>query len=242
MAKKDKIYADKIPHVVDFIFDQSVVDVFPDMIRRSVPGYETVIALLAVIAERYFESGSRIYDLGCSLGAATLSVQSRIGCDNVEFVAVDSSRFMLDQCRENFARKIPLSGYQCLEQDIRKVEISNASVVILNFSLQFLPQQDRDKMIRKIYQGLIPGGVLILSEKIIEPMEAENCLLIDLAHGFKSANGYSNLEISQKRSALENVMNLDSVNEHVSRLESAGFPAVQQWFQCFNFVSLLAIK
>jgi len=120
--------------------------------------------------------------------------------------------------------------------------IQNAAIVVINFTLQFLPQADRSALIQHIYAGLKPGGILILSEKFITADTVTNDLLIDLHHDFKRANGYSELEISQKRSALENVMKPDTLAEHQQRLKAAGFSSQTLWFQCFNFCSMLAIK
>ncbi|MGI9317920.1 MAG: carboxy-S-adenosyl-L-methionine synthase CmoA [bacterium] len=242
MSDTDSLYAASQPYIVDFAFDDAVADVFPDMIRRSVPGYETIVSLLAVIAETYFQPGTKIYDLGCSLGAGILAVHSRLGDQPVKYVAVDGSSSMMDKCKQNLSRHIPSSHYQCLHQDIRDTEIGGASVVIMNFTLQFLPQQDRDAVVKNIYEGLSPGGALILCEKVFRLDQEENDLLVDLHHQFKSANGYSDLEISQKRTALENVMNLNSVDEHLGRLKQMGFSQTAQWFQCFNFIGLLAVK
>ena len=241
MSAKDQLFAGPKSHIVDFVFDQSVTDVFPDMIRRSVPGYETVISLLSVIAEKYFQSGSRVYDLGCSLGAATLAVHSRLG-DDVEYIGVDSSASMTEKCRDNFQFRIPHARVQCITEDIRNIEIAGASVIILNFTLQFIPPHDRDRVVRNIYNGLMPGGVLIVSEKINIASQGERNRQMALYHQFKAANGYSELEISQKRSALENVMKLDTSAHHHERLKAQGFSEVYQWFQCFNFISLFAIK
>ncbi len=69
-----------------------------------------------------------------------------------------------------------------------------------------------------------------------------NELLIDLHHDFKRANGYSELEISQKRSAIENVMRPDSKKSHKERFAQIGFTSFDVWFQCFNFGSMFAIK
>jgi len=239
---KDKLYAVPHTHIVDFAFDQEVADVFPDMIRRSVPGYETVISLLSIVAQRYFKKDTRVYDLGCSLGAATLAVHSIIGSDCQEYVAVDNSESMVDGCRAYLDRRITDSPVRCIEGDIRDVDIRNASVVILNFTLQFLPVEDRAVMIARLYKGLVPGGVLIVSEKVVGGSEAEDQTLVALSHGFKAANGYSDLEISQKRTALEKVMVLDSIDTHFERLRTAGFSETRLWYQCFNFVSMFAVK
>ena len=126
--------------------------------------------------------------------------------------------------------------------DIRKVEIENASMVVLNFTLQFLPRADRLALLKKIHQGLNPNGILVLSEKFTFENETMNELLIDLHHTFKRANGYSELEVSQKRTALENVMLTDSIETHKQRLQEAGFSQIELWFQCFNFGSMIAVK
>ena len=131
---------------------------------------------------------------------------------------------------------------QILEADIRDVDIHDASVVVLNFTLQFLVPEDRQALLEKIYAGLRPGGILILSEKYIFDDERANELLIDLHHDFKRANGYSELEISQKRSAIENVMRPDSIETHKTRFKKIGFSSSEVWFQCFNFGSMFAIK
>ncbi|MCG6507593.1 carboxy-S-adenosyl-L-methionine synthase CmoA, partial [Vibrio parahaemolyticus] len=131
---------------------------------------------------------------------------------------------------------------EIIEADIRNIDIKNASVVVLNFTLQFLSPEDRYTLLEKIYAGLRPGGILILSEKFVFENQVANELLIDLHHDFKRANGYSELEISQKRSAIENVMRPDSVETHKARFEQLGFSSYEVWFQCFNFGSMFAIK
>lgn len=120
--------------------------------------------------------------------------------------------------------------------------IENASVVVLNFTLQFIPVEERLALLQRIYQGLKPGGALILSEKLAFEDETQDRFHIESHHDFKRSNGYSDLEISQKRSALENVLIPETLAEHQQRLEQAGFEFVEKWFQCFNFVSMVAVK
>jgi tRNA (cmo5U34)-methyltransferase len=242
MSNSDKVYADKRAHVVDFVFDDRVATVFPDMIRRSVPGYETIISLLGVIAERTVQADSIVYDLGCSLGASMLSIQSRIRDKSVRYVGVDNSAAMLEKCRQNLRAAMSIEQFSLLHCDIRDVEIKNASLVILNFTLQFLQQADRLSLLGRIYAGLNPGGALVLSEKVRFEDPGTAILQRSMHDQFKSANGYSELEISQKRTALENVMVLDDTATHLERLRKAGFPQVSQWFQAFSFCSFIAFK
>ncbi|MGI5309334.1 carboxy-S-adenosyl-L-methionine synthase CmoA [Rheinheimera sp. WS51] len=240
--QKDSIYAEPLGKIQDFCFDDQVADVFPDMIQRSVPGYHTIIQTIGKLTAKFQQSNSHYYDLGCSLGAATLAMRRNLSVDNCKIIAVDNSNAMVERCErhiQSFRSDVPVEVQLA---DIRKLNISNAAVVVINFTLQFLPKADRDQLIQQIYAGLKPGGLLILSEKFIHPHNTENELLIDLHHDFKRANGYSELEVSQKRTALENVMQPDTLQQHASRLSQAGFSQHTVWFQCFNFCSMLAIK
>ncbi len=239
---RDDIYATPQEMLVDFTFDERVAAVFPDMIRRSVPGYGEIIALLGLFAGQYAQDGSTLYDLGCSLGAATLSLRRRISAAGCSIIAVDSSEAMVERCRENIAHDLATTPVQVICGDIREVEIANASVVVLNFTLQFLPAAERLALLQKIYEGLLPGGVLLLSEKL-QFSEKESQQFQEQLHlAFKRANGYSELEISQKRAALEEVLVPDTLEQHRQRLKEAGFSQIEPWFQAFNFVSLAAIK
>lgn len=238
----DTLFSNRLNKIVDFSFDESVAGVFPDMIQRSVPGYSTLISMIGVLAGEYAQDNSRCYDLGCSVGAVTLSVRRRIQRVGCTVVAVDNSEAMVEHCRVNIANDdspVPVELH-CL--DLADVTIHNASVVILNYTLQFIPLALRDALILKIYEGMRPGAVLILSEKIAFSGAESQARNIDLHHAFKRANGYSELEISQKRSMLENVLVPETEGAHLSRIKKAGFPTVETWYQCLNFISMLAIK
>ncbi|WP_299014536.1 carboxy-S-adenosyl-L-methionine synthase CmoA [uncultured Photobacterium sp.] len=242
MAGHDNIFAAPIEKLGDFTFDERVAEVFPDMIQRSVPGYSNIISAIGMLAERFAKPHSKIYDLGCSLGAATLSMRRHIRQEGCEIIAVDNSAAMVERCRLHIDAYRSDTPVQVIEADIRNIEIQDASVVVLNFTLQFLAPEDRQILLEKIHAGLRPGGILILSEKYIFDDECSHELLIDLHHDFKRANGYSELEISQKRSAIENVMRPDSIDTHKQRFANIGFSSSEVWFQCFNFGSMFAIK
>ena len=242
MAGHDNIFAAPIEKMGDFTFDARVAEVFPDMIQRSVPGYSNIISAIGMLAERFAKPHSNVYDLGCSLGAATLSMRRHIQQEGCEIIAVDNSSAMVERCRLHINAYRSDTPVQVIEADIRDIDVTDASVVVLNFTLQFLVPEDRYKLLEKIYAGLRPGGILILSEKYIFDDERAHDLLIDLHHDFKRANGYSELEISQKRSAIENVMRPDSIDTHKTRFASIGFSSSEVWFQCFNFGSMFAIK
>jgi len=244
MKRKDRLYDSEITKPGDFVFDSRVVSVFPDMINRSVPGYTQLIPMIGMLARRYAQAGSNLYDLGCSLGAVSLALRSAVQASDVQILAIDNSLEMIRRLNEILQSTTDpsLPPVLPIHQDILETQIEDASVVVLNFTLQFIEPAKRNDLLERIARGLKPGGVLILSEKIRfeDPVEQE--LQINWHHDFKRAQGYSDLEIARKRDALENVMKPDSPQQQRQRLKLAGFERTCQWFQGFNFISLLAIR
>ena len=240
--RPDDIYATTLDSVSDFKFDEAVARVFPDMIRRSVPGYTTIIPMIGLITERYAQDDSACYDLGCSLGASTLAMRHGLKNRNCELIGIDNSPSMIERCRHYVELDNEQTPVSLVCQDITQISFSPCSVVTLNFTLQFIEPTQRLALLSNIYQSLKPGGVLILSEKICFDDRNEQSELEELHWLFKRANGYSELEVSQKRSALEKVLLPDTLDNHKNRLRQAGFGHTHLWYQCFNFMSLIAMK
>ena len=240
MTAEDQVYRRARDYIVDFAFDESVAAVFPDMIRRSVPGYETVIPLTGLLAARELRTARqappRAYDLGCSLGATSLAILRQIGDLTCAMTAVDSSPAMIERARSLLSD--PRLTFVCA--DIRTLVLEPCHAVVLNYVQQFLPPEDRLALLARIRAALAPEGLLILSEKIrFEDPDTQRAH--EAAHlDYKRANGYSELEISQKRTALENVMIIDTEGQHRERLCRAGFTRVRKWYQCLNWASFEA--
>ena len=240
--KRDDLFANPLGNVPRFVFDKAVVDVFPDMIQRSVPGYQTIINLCGELAARFVQPNSNCYDLGCSLGASSFAMQREIAQPDVRIIAVDNSAAMLERCQLLLKSTVSDVPVELLEADICDIEISNASLVVMNFTLQFIAVEQRQALLEKIYAGLNPGGCLVISEKLLFEPEPLNTLLSELHHQFKRAQGYSDLEISQKRDSIENVLIPETLDAHIQRIKACGFNSASPWFQCFNFASLVAVK
>ncbi len=236
-SKRDTLFQRPRDHR-DFQFDEAVAAVFPDMLRRSVPGYGMMLDGIRLIARRHVARGARVYDLGCSLGAASRAVIDGAPHADYRLIAVDNAEAMIRRCRERHRGLQPQPEWR--HADIRDIEIEDASLVMLNLTLQFIPPEQRLALLRRVRAGLRPDGLFLLSEKIRfqPPAVAEE--MIELHHDFKRANGYSELEIAAKREALDKVLFPETLEHHRQRLAEAGFGRVQCWFQCFNFVSLLA--
>ncbi len=229
---RDRLYAHKRP-TEDFRFDAQVADVFDDMVARSVPGYASLIHGIGVLGAQRMREHHACYDLGCSLGAVARR-WARHKTPNSPIIAVDASRAMIERAA---ARSDPFITYQCA--DIRTLTLRPASVVALNLTLQFLPAEDRLGVLENIARALHPDGALILTEKI-RFNEPEESLRNQQHEAFKRLQGYSELEISQKRTALERTLVRDSLEIHRARLKQAGFHSITVWFQCLHFCSMLA--
>lgn len=239
---QDRIFAEMAAEAGSFEFNDDVAEVFPDMLRRSIPGYEASIRAIGTLASRYVQPGSRCYDLGCSLGAATLAMQQNISVPGCQIIAVDLAPAMIQRCREIIAASDSDVDVSIVEDDVRQITIEQASMVVMNYTLQFLSLEERDAMIGNIFDGLNDGGIFVLSEKVLDEDDEVEKLLVAMHDEFKRQNAYSDLEISRKRTALENVLIPETISMHRTRLENAGFRHVGIWLRQFNFVSIIATK
>ncbi len=212
------------------------------MISRSVPGYTDIIQGIGLLADSFVRKNSRVYDLGCSLGAASLSIREQVQTSHYEIIAIDNSAAMVQRCQQHLgAFRTPVNTTIC-QADILDFDYQSASFIVINFTLQFLDKASRSALLRRLYKVLLPGGALILSEKLTFADDKINQLLTQQHHLFKKQNGYSDLEISQKRAALENVLIPETLQQHYHRLKQAGFSHTYSWFQRLNFISLISIK
>jgi tRNA (cmo5U34)-methyltransferase len=238
----DRLFADRNGAVEAFRFDEKVASVFPDMVTRSVPGYLQILDGLTLLARRVVMPGTRVYDLGCSLGAATLAAMRGIEAAEVRITAVDNSSAMIKRAGDRLSGFRHGAQVEVVLADMNDVPIEGASLVLLNYTLQFVPVSSREHLCRRICDGLLPGGVLVLSEKVLPDDAVAKHWLTELHEDFKRTQGYSELEIAQKRTALEGVLIAESVDVHRTRLQRVGFDSVFIWFQHYQFVSLLAVK
>lgn len=239
--EKDEHYAVEKTMIIDFIFDEKVAKVFPDMIRRSVPGYDGLMTQIGLFSTRYAQDNSNLYDLGCSTGATSLALANQINAKGCTLFAIDNSLAMTERCQQTLSETSNLTA-KVICADINDIVISNASIVTMNFTLQFIQPKNRQALLFKINNGLRDNGILVLSEKINFSDDRDQTFHNEMHLLFKKANGYSEMEISQKRTALENVLIPDTIETHFTRLKQAGFAHITVWFQSFNFVSIFAQK
>lgn len=226
----------------DFTFNSRVAEVFDDMLQRSVPCYRQVIDMMATLLARFTRPGDRVYDLGCSTGTSLLELARRLAPRGLDFIGIDNSPAMIAKASlkaEIYARQ---ENVRFLLGDIAAMELEPCGACILNYTLQFIRPMQRQDFLAAIHRSLRPGGVLIISEKVISPDSPVNRAYIDFYHDFKRSKGYSEIEITRKREALENVLIPFSIRENLDLLGASGFNHAETFFQWFNFASFLAVK
>ncbi|BBB23054.1 tRNA (cmo5U34)-methyltransferase [Abyssogena phaseoliformis symbiont OG214] len=236
---RDNIFT-KESDLVDFAFDAQVADVFDDMVKRSVPGYQSMIEMVGLSVKTYGQDNTNYYDLGASTGAASIALGINNPHSNNQIIALDNSPDMVKKCRQNLAGKIDNVNVIC--GDILDMRFENASIIVLNLTLQFITPSNRQTLIDKIYKGLNTNGALIVSEKIHFDNQQKQEQISRLHLDFKRANGYSELEIANKRQSIENILLTDNKQTHFKRFNTAGFKNSICHFQCLNFSSFLAVK
>jgi len=240
-SKKDKLFVgNEAP--IRFEFDDSVARVFDDMLVRSVPGYRECQKLAVEIVARRLQNNSKVYDLGCSTGTLIkLLAKSLPDKSGAVFVGVDNSGPMLARARKKLKGLKP--HWELIQADIEgNFVMSGASVIIMNYTLQFIPPHRRGAMMKKIFNGLNPGGCLILIEKIKAETEELNELFVSGHHDFKRDKGYSKLEIAKKKEALDNILIPLKLSGNIKLLDKSGFKKIEVFFKWLNFAGLIAVK
>jgi len=239
---KDKLFAEKRQKMIDFNFGEDTAVVFDDMLDRSVPLYQELQRMIGEIAGEIAVPGTNVYDLGCSTGITIYTLNHFIHKD-VKFIGMDYSQEMLIKFKEKLAQKPLKREVELVCADLNNpFTIKNASVVVLNLTLQFVRPIYRDKVIRSIWEGMVEGGCLILVEKVLGSDSAINRMFIKYYYDMKKRNGYSELEIAQKREALENVLIPYRLEENQELLKRNGFSYFDIFYKWHNFCGMVALK
>jgi tRNA (cmo5U34)-methyltransferase len=237
----DRVFAEQ-RSPLDFQFGKETATVFDDMVSRSVPFYHEIQRMTGEIAADFALDGTNLYDLGCSTGTTMLALDPVVN-PGVRFIGVDDSAEMLQKARDKLAQANFKRPHDLIEADLHQgLEVEDASVVVMNLTLQFIRPLSRDRVIGQVVRGLRDQGCLILVEKLIVGDSLFNRLFIKYYYDLKRRHGYSDLEIAQKREALENVLIPYRLEENVALLRDAGLKHVEVFFRWYNFCGILAVK
>lgn len=239
---EDQVFADPHMQVGDFQFDATVAAAFDDMVSRSVPYYDEMQRMVCELATDFAEPDTRLYDIGCST-ATTLVLLDRTVQPNVHFVGIDNSQQMLDKARAKIGLYAPTRPVELVCQNIHEgLRIENASVVLMLLTLQFVRPLYRERVVQQIARGMRANGALILIEKLVVHDTRLNRLYIEHYYDYKRRKGYSDVEITKKREALENVLVPYRFDENRELLLNNGFGTVEEFFRWYNFCGIVAIR
>ncbi|MDO9106107.1 MAG: carboxy-S-adenosyl-L-methionine synthase CmoA [Methylovulum sp.] len=245
MTDQDQLF-NKTGRVQDFAFDEQVAQVFDDMVARSVPFYNEIQRMQADLVMDFLPAEYGVVcDLGCSTGTTIAHLAGHPGCPaTTHFIGYDNSGPMLDKAGCKLSGQVSSGQVSLRFADLSCLaELPDCDAAILNWALQFVRPIDRERLLKTVYQALKPGGILLLSEKILATDTVLNRLYIDHYLQFKkSQSGYTDTENQRKREALENVLVPYRLDENYELLERAGFKHRDTYFQWFNFVCIIAVK
>lgn len=240
----DKVFAEPKSRVDDFSFNQQVADVFDDMLDRSVPYYGEIQRQIAELASDFATADGPIYDLGCSTVNSFIAIDRYLPADfSTKFIGIDSSKEMLEKARQKLEEIKFRHPYELRHGDLNHgIAIDNASVVLLTLTLQFVRPMHRDHLLKSIFDGMAPNGCILLVEKVLGEHSTYNRLFIKHYYEMKRRNGYSEMEIAQKREALENVLIPYRLEENKELLRRVGFEHIDVFFKWYNFCGIIAMK
>ena len=242
MMAKDFLFGEKREEISDFEFGEDTAAIFDDMLDRSVPFYTEVQRMIGEIAGEYAAEATQLYDLGCSTANALIQMDATLPA-GVRYRGIDFSNEMLDRARERIKQHKIKRNYELICADLNDdIALTNASVVILNLTLQFVRPVRRQRVMSNIANGMIPGGCLLVVEKVLSKDPKINRSFIKNYYDFKQRNGYSQLEIAQKREALENVLIPYRLEENFELFLSSGFSFCDVFFKWYNFCGMIAVK
>jgi tRNA (cmo5U34)-methyltransferase len=241
---KDALFRAPRARVEDFEFGAQTAAVFDDMLDRSVPFYGEIQRMTAELAADFAQEGTAIYDLGCSTATSILAIARALPPERrVRFIGIDNSPEMLERGR----RKIEASGmaHPCelrLGDLNQGVLVDGASVALLVLTLQFVRPLNREALLASVARGIRDQGCAIIVEKVLGESSTINRLFIEHYYDMKRRNGYSDMEIAQKREALENVLVPYRLEENRELLRRAGFQHIDIFFKWYNFCGIIAVK
>ncbi len=241
-GKKDTVFDQPHASIEDFSFNAKVADVFDDMVSRSVPFYMEMQRMVCELATDFARPNTHLYDIGCST-ATTLLALDPVLDPAVTFVGLDNSADMLAKAEEKAKKSGTSREMRFVTADLHQgILIENASVITMLLTLQFVRPLYREKVMKTLYQGMNDQGCLLIIEKLTSEDTIFNRLFIQHYYDFKRRNGYSEIEISKKREALENVLIPYRLEENIELLKWAGFKHVELFFRWYNFCGIIAVK
>lgn len=237
MDNKDNVRPDG-----QWTFDENVASCFPDMLKRSIPIYETMRSLCFNVGQNYEQRKTCIMDIGCSDGMAIEPFIEKFGANNT-YKLYDVSEPMLAKCRERYKKWEGTGLLEIGNFDIKNgVPKIDSSIILSVLTLQFTPIEYRHKIVQSVYDALVDGGAFILVEKVLGNTYALDDMLVREYYNIKKANAYTQEQIASKRKSLEGVLVPITAKWNEALLYDSGFKQVDCFYRYLNFAGWVAVK
>lgn len=220
-------------------FAGGTVEHFDEHVRKSVPGYSDGHALIEQLSDFFVGSRARVIELGCSTGALISRLAQRHQNVDSEFLGIDVVPEMVERARERCAG---LKRLHIEVADARRVDFTDATLVVMYYTLQFVPVWQRSPLLQRICREMRPGGGLILFEKTRLSDGRMQDLANQIYDGYKLEQGFSADEILGKTRSLRGVLEPFTGEQNFELVRGAGFEEPYLVYKYLAFEGLLAIR
>lgn len=223
-------------------FDEAVTACFDDMLERSIPLYPNMRDSVHQLAMKFARKNTWILDLGCSRGQQLHRLCHELGANN-SYCGVEISEPMADAAKHVLKAWIEAGLCEIRSEDLRSTMPDLPSSVILAvLTLQFIPIEHRQKVTRAAYETLLPGGAMIVVEKVLGSANEIDEVMVDRYYALKHQNGYSEEDITRKRLSLEGVLVPLTADWNEDMLRKSGFRQIDCFWRWMNFAGWIALK
>lgn len=222
-------------------FTQEVADVFENMLERSIPELDGMRDVVTRLACKFALPNTQVIDLGCSAGGSLIPIIREKG-RTVSYIGVENSVPMIEKAEELIGALNV--DYLLQNMDLRSQfpQADNCSVILSVLTLQFIPMEHRQSLLHRVISSLNSGGAFVLVEKVLGNDHFLNDLMTTLYQQMKRDNGYSEVQIAEKKRSLENALVPVSARSNEELLRSAGFKHVECIWRNLQFVGWIAVK
>lgn len=203
-------------------FDEEVAGRFQQEAKNHIPDYQKVIDLsIEIIENKFKRTDVSIIDVGSALGH-TLSCLSNKGFNIIK--GVEASSAMIEK-----------SKHKELVIHSKNFPTGKFDAVLIHWTLHFI--KEREKYLRDVYDNLTEGGLLILTDKMLQDTVSK-----DLYYKWKVSNGVSWEVIKEKEQKLVGILDSLPLDWYLDTLAKIGFKNTNLVNSRFNFNTLISSK
>jgi len=219
-------------------FGENVYKEFNSHIEKSIPSYLKTQKLISELSTYFLREDSVCYDIGFSTGTLLVKINNLNLEKKINFIGIEPEINML----RSFKKTKQFKKITLINKVVENIKMKKSDYIISHYTLQFIRQNLRLKILKKIYNSLNPGGGFILFEKIYANNSRFEKIFSDMLVDFKSANNFSEKEIINKNKSIRGILESLTTNQNIKNLKNAGFKNTQIIHQDINFIGILSIK